>query len=209
MQITKEYIDESIRQVERGLPPDIPIVEGLSSNKVRRLLNWLCRPQGANYLEIGTHRGSTLIPALWGNQAVATCIDMWTAHPCLNNAQRVDLETNLAKHLPGREINIIEGDMFEIDLGLLIPDVNVYFYDGPHAREGQYQAFVRYNSILAPRFIALVDDWNWIEPREETMRAFIDLNYQIEAQWVLPATPSRDTERWWNGLFVAIVNKPE
>lgn len=209
MQITREYIDESIAQAELGLPADIPIVEGFSSDKVRRLLNWLCQLEGANYLEIGTHRGSTLIPALWRNEAVATCIDAWITHPCWDDTQRSDLEANLAKHLPGREVNIIEGDMFGIDLGLLIPEVNIYFYDGPHTREGQYQAFAHYDPMFAPRFIALVDDWNWIEPREETKRAFRDLGYQVEAQWELPATPScDDTERWWHGLFVAIVNKP-
>lgn len=208
IEVTRAYIDEAIKQAEAGLPPDLPVVEGLSSDRVRRLLNWLCQLEGANYLEIGTHKGSTLIPALWGNHALASCIDIWTAHPVLGNAQRVDLEANLAEHLPEREVNVVEQDMFTLSLDLLIPEVNVFFYDGPHSRKGQYQAFVHYNPIFAPRFIALVDDWNWIEPREETMRAFTDLRYRVEAQWVLPATPCRDTERWWNGLFVAIVNKP-
>lgn len=208
MQITRGYIDESIKQAELGLPADIPIVSGLSSNKVRRLLNWLCQLEGANYLEIGTHKGSTLIPALWRNQATASCIDMWTVEWCLGDARRHHLNANLAEHLPGREVNVIEGDMFEVDISLVIPNINIFFYDGPHSREGQYQAFVRYNPVFVPRFVALVDDWNWIEPREETKRAFKDLHYQVEAQWELPATPPRDTERWWNGLFVAIVNKP-
>lgn len=207
MEITREYIDEAIKQAEAGMPADLPVVEGFSSDRVRRLLNWLCQLEGANYLEIGTHKGSTLIPALWGNRALASCIDIWTAHWALGNAQRADLEANLVEYLPGREVNVVEEDMFTVDLGLLVPEVNVYFFDGPHSREGQYQAFVHYNLIFAPRFIALVDDWNCIEAREETMRAFDDLHYEVEAQWVLPATPCRDTERWWNGLFVAIVNK--
>lgn len=205
--ITKDYIDNAIQQAEAGLPVNMPEIVGFSSNKVRRLLNWLCKPFGSNYLEIGSHKGSTLIPALWNNNATATCIDMWESHPALGDAKRSDLDENLEKHLPGRYVNVIECDMFEVNLGLLIPGVNVYFYDGPHTRVGQYQAFVKYNPIFADRFVALVDDWNWIEPREETMRAFIDLHYDVEAQWELPAVPDRDIEQWWNGLFVAIVNK--
>ena len=208
MNITRDYIDEAIRQAEAGHPPDLPQVRGLSSAKVRRLLNWLCRLEGANYLEIGTHTGSTLIPALWNNpHTQASCIDMWTCEGAQGDTHREHLEANLALHLPGRAINIIEDDMFTLDLGRLIPDVNIFFFDGPHIREGQYQGFVRYDPVFARRFIALVDDWNWQEPQEETRRAFEDLRYQVEAEWELPATPPRDDARWWNGLYVAIVNK--
>lgn len=205
--VTKQYINKSIQLAERGLPADIPVVEGLSSNKVRRLLNWLCKPEGTNYLEIGVSRGSTFIPALWDNEAVGTCIDIWDSHWALTGAQRGDLEANLALHLPGRAINIIEHDMFSVDLNLIPLDVNVFFYDGPHSRKGQYQAFAYYDPVFAPRFVALVDDWNNIEAKEETRRAFKDLGYRVATEWVLPGTPPRDEARWWNGLYVAIVEK--
>lgn len=203
MQITREYINESIAQSEAGLPSGLPDLTGFSSAKVRCLLNWLCQLEGVNYLEIGTYAGSTLIPALWNNQAIASCIDNWSMY----GMQRLIFEANLAKWLPGRNVNIIEGDMFTLDTGLLIPGVNVYFYDGDHTEEGQYQGFVRYDPILAPRFIALVDDWNWDATREGTVRAFADLHYHIEAQWILPTRFVNDAETWWNGLFIAIVNK--
>jgi len=56
--------------------------------------------------------------------------------------------------------------------------------------------------------VALVDDWNNVEVKEETRRAFKDLGYKVEVEWTLPGTPPRDEERWWNGLYVAIVEKP-
>lgn len=207
MMITKGYIDEAIHQTKNGYPADVPIIEGLSSDRVRRLLNWLCK-EGTNYLEIGVHRGSTFIPALWNNDhLIAQCIDIWTAHWALNDAQRSDFEDNMALYLPGRKHNLIEGDLHTIDVGLLTPNVDVYFYDGPHNRAGQYEAFAHYDPVFANRFIAIVDDWNNVEPREETRRAFSDLRYDVEAEWVLPATPPRDIERWWNGVYIAIVNK--
>lgn len=210
MNVTKEYIDYAIQMVEAGKMADFPHVGGLTSRKVRGLLNWLCALEGANYLEIGTHKGATLVGALWGNpHTVATCIDLWTQEAAQGEICREDLEASLAEHLPGREINIIEDDMFTLDLALIPKGVNVYFYDGPHTREGQYQAFVRYDPVFAKRFVALVDDWNWEEPREETRRAFEDLRYNVEVEWQLEATPPRDDARWWNGLFVSIVNKPK
>jgi len=205
--ITKPYINKSIELAEAGLPADIPIVEGLSSNKIRRLLNWLCSADDINYLEIGVHRGSTFIPALWDNDAVGTCIDIWDSHWALKDAQRVDLETNLEEWLPGRPVNIIEHDMFTVDLTLIPPNVNVFFFDGPHDRDAQYQAFAYYDPVFADRFVALVDDWNNIESKEETRRAFKDLGYKVRAEWELPGTPCRDEARWWNGLYVAMVEK--
>jgi hypothetical protein len=92
----------------------------------------------------------------------------------------------------------------------IVPGVNVYFFDGPHDREAQYQAFARFDSIFAGRFVALVDDWNNVEAKEETRRAFEDLRYKVLAQWELPGLDkyNRDTVNWWNGLLVAIVEKP-
>lgn len=206
--IDRAYIDYAIQQAEAGKPPDLPIVPGLSSPKVRRLLNWLCKSPEANYLEIGTHMGSTLIPALWHNDhALASCIDIWAGTPDVGDTHHSDLDANLALHLPGRVVNVVEADMFTLDVGRLLPGVNVFFYDGPHTREGQYQAFAHYDLIFAPCFVALVDDWNWIEPREETWRAFTDLRYNVEAKWELKSRYTRDESEWWNGLFVAIVRK--
>jgi hypothetical protein len=62
--------------------------------------------------------------------------------------------------------------------------------------------------VFAERFVAVVDDWRWEEPRLGTRQAFSDLRYHVEAEWELPADNQRDTEKWWNRLYVAIVNKP-
>jgi len=207
--INKQYIEKAIELAKAGLPANLPIVEGLSSNKIRRLIHWLCQPAGTNYLEIGVHRGSTFIPALWSNPGtVGTCIDIWDSHWALNNAQRADLEANLALHLPGHAVNIIEHDLFSVDLNLIPPNVDVFFFDGPHDREAQYQAFAYYDRVFAPRFVALVDDWNNAEVKEETRRAIKDLRYTVEVEWQLPGTPPRDEERWWNGLWAGILRKP-
>jgi hypothetical protein len=207
------YIEKSIELAEAGLPVDIPIVEGLSSNKIRRLLHWLCKRPNTNYLEIGVHTGSTFIPALWNNpDAYGQCIDIWDqSHWALKGVKRADFEANLERWIPGRNVNIIEYDMFEVDpRGMLAYGVNVYFFDGPHDRKAQYEAFRRFNPIFAERFVALVDDWNNVEVKEETRRVFKDLRYNVLAEWELPGLDqyNRDTERWWNGLYVALVEKP-
>ena len=207
--ITKEFVEACIEKAENGLPAYIPPVSGFSSDKVRRLLNNLCSKAGTFYLEIGVHNGSTFIPALYRrSRVVATCIDNWSPHPVITENKRSTFEDNIEKYLgKDRKINIIEHDMFTVDLALIPHKINVYFFDGPHDFPAQYQAFVHYNPIFADRFIAIVDDYNWLEPRDGTQKAFKDLGYQIVFERVLPGDYNGSDKNWWNGLYVAIVDK--
>jgi predicted O-methyltransferase YrrM len=156
------------------------------------------------YLEIGIHLGSTFIPALHGNQALATCIDNWS----LDGHTRADFQANLDRFLPEREVAVIESDAFQVDLSLINQPVDVYFYDGAHDRNSQYMAFSYFNSVLADRFVVLIDDVRWPEPREETQRAIKELKYKNLWARTLPAKSTQDPDAWWDGLYVALLEKP-
>lgn len=197
-------IEHAIDEAEVGRPEGLPEVPGYSSDKVRRLLNSLCSLPDVTYLEIGTHLGSTFIPALYDNKVRATCIDNWS----LDGHTREDFQANLDLYLPGREVMVIESDAFKVHLEDIPQPIDMYFFDGPHDRASQYMAFSFFNPIFANRFVAFVDDWNYAEPREETQRAFKDLKYKVLWERLLPAKYDRDPEQWWNGLYVALLEKP-
>ena len=204
MMIEISDIEHAISEAENGRPAEFPVVPGYSSPKVRRLLNNLCSNPGAIYLEIGTHLGSTFIPALHGNESLATCIDNWS----LDGHTKADFQANLNRFLPGRDVVVIESDAFQVDLNLIDQPVDVYFYDGPHDRNSQYMAFSYFNSVLADRFVVLIDDVRWVEPREETQRAIKDLKYKNLWERTLPAKGRTDLEAWWDGLYIALLEKP-
>jgi len=204
MMIEISDIEHAISEAENGRPVGIPDVPGYSSPKIRRLLNNLCSNLGTIYLEVGTHLGSTFIPALHGNQALATCIDNWS----LDGHTKADFQANLDRFLPERDVTIIESDAFQVYLPLINQPVDVYFYDGPHDRNSQYRAFSYFNSVLAKRFVVLIDDCRWAEPREETQRAIKDLKYKNLWARTLPAKSTQDPEAWWDGLYVALLEKP-
>lgn len=205
--MTPEILQQFITEAEQGKPeltPKVVNMDGFSSPKVRRLLNRLCSQPGASYLEIGVHTGSTLIPALYGNQAAATAIDDWS----LMGAEiRKGLDSNLRRFLPKRKINLIEADCFTIDPIMVGQSINVYFYDGDHSAKAQYKAITYFAPILASRFILLVDDCNWEEPREQTKRALVDLHYTVVKSWLLPGAYNGDQAGWWNGLYVGLIEK--
>ena len=208
-----EDIQGFIDRIEAGeftLPNSVMTIEGFSSYKVRQLLNRLCSKPDTTYLEIGLHVGSTFIPALYNNPIKAAVgIDNWSLPDYFNGGdRRDDLENNLLLYTSRKiPITIIDADCFTVDLEKLPHDVDVYFYDGDHCRQAQYDAIKYFAPVLADEFILIIDDFNWAEPREETYHALKDLNYEIVHEWLLPAYHERDTEQWWNGLFVGMIRK--
>lgn len=185
------------------LPDEVLHLPGFSSPRVRRLLNALCSQTGAVYLEIGVHVGSTFIPAVYDNEAQATCIDHWKM---FTGAHEQFLK-HVAQFIPQRKINVIEGDCFAVDLSLIHSPVNVYFYDGDHCREAQRKALTYFAPVLADQFVLLVDDCNWEEPREETKKAITAQGWSEVYGELLPGAYNGDKEQWWNGLYVGLIEK--
>lgn len=208
--IEASALDVAIQAIDAqriALPFEILSIHGLSSAKVKTLLNWLCSQPDTNYLEVGVYLGSTFIPAIYGNHAQATAIDNW----CQFKGKRPQFEENLRLVMPERQVQIIDADCFGVDPRLMEHGVNVFFYDGDHSREAQHRAFVHFDPVFAPRFVAVVDDWNWQAVRDGTRAAFAELGYKIVKEWELFTTPpdnqSGDRAEWWNGLYVACLQK--
>ena len=98
---------------------------------------------------------------------------------------------------------LVENDCFAIALNQ-ISQRNIYFYDGEHGYDDQVKAFTYYNEILDDLFIAIVDDYDWVEVHTGTQDAFKRLQYQVLYEvWLPPG----DVTGWHNGLYVAVVKK--
>jgi precorrin-6B methylase 2 len=210
MSMDVKLLQQLIDDAENGkpeLPDEVLHVQGFSAPKVRRLLNALCSQPGARYLEIGTYCGSTFIPALYGNEAEAMCIDYFKGNWQQVYDSRLRFLTNTQRLIPGREFRIIDGDCFQVALEQMPREVNVYFYDGDHSHDAQYEAIKHYAPALANQFVLLVDDWNWQEARTGTQQAIEELGYTIIADHQLIGEYNGDQVGWWNGLYVALIEK--
>lgn len=204
------HLQESISRAEQGdskLSSEVLHLDGMSSPKVRHLLNNLSSREGTHYLEIGSWKGSTWISSLFGNAhsiASATAIDNWI----LFNPREIFWE-NCSRYLEeGLSYRVLEEDCFQVDLSLFSHPINLYFYDGEHRPIDQEEAFTYFNPVLDNLFIAIVDDWNFPGVPEGTRSAFEKLGYTILFERVLPANGNGDLENWWNGLYVALIRKP-
>jgi hypothetical protein len=204
------YVDAAIQMALAGYPEYLPPVPGFSSSKVRRLLNWLCKMDGTHYLEIGTHRGSTFIPALYHNPYTkGTCIDNFSlvqdpivADVLVDNIQKW-LNSGLEEH-----IRIINQDCFAVNVSTITPPVNVYFYDGDHSLDAQIKAFTYFNSCFADTFVAVVDDANYsAEVMVGTAQAWQQLGYKILKRWDLAGDYNGSEAGFWNGIILAVLSK--
>lgn len=205
--MTPDLLHQLITEADNGLPalPDAVLnVQGYSAPKVRRLLNALCSQPGAIYLEIGVCYGSTFIPAIFGNEAQATCIDHWE----MFKGSRALFDANVARLIPDRAFTALQGDCFSDEIKAQAPrGVTVYFYDGAHDRDSHYQALMQYAPMMADQFVLIIDDWNWSEPNHGAKQAFSEWAYKSIAEHNLPGAYNGDQAEWWNGLYVGLFQK--
>ena len=191
------------------LSPDILLLEGMSSPKVRHFLNNII-DQNSRYLEIGTWKGSTFISALYNNNPeYHVGIDNWQQFNSSNSVMK-EFFDNCNRFL-GYAPNFIQTDCFNISpIDFKIENINVYFYDGAHQELDQYNAVAHYYSSLANEFILIVDDYNDDFVVSGTKRAIYELKLIVKYEQILPAkriNASGNPFEWWNGLYVAHLQK--
>jgi hypothetical protein len=182
----------------------------MSSPKVRHFFNNVVRGVGedARYLEIGLWKGSTFISALYNNNyKYAVGIEDFSQF----GSPKAECLKNLKEYLnaPNEKTELIVDSYINV-IPTIDKKFNIYFYDGNHSNENQIVAFELVNKNLDTNFVMIVDDWNWVGVRESTWKVIKKLNYKLPRFWELYADASkgkRDLKNWWNGLFVAVVEK--
>lgn len=188
---------------------DIINMEGMSGIKTRHFYNNLLNTENARYLEIGTWKGSSVCSAMCGNKATVVCIDNWSQF----GGPKAEFLVNFEKFKGENDATFIEDDCYKVDVSLL-PKFNIYMYDGNHDNESHYNALLHYYNCLDDVFIFIVDDWNWEEVRNGTIKSIKKLNLkvlyekEIRLTWDNSHTPRDQAfQTWHNGIYVAVLQK--
>ena len=181
----------------------------MSGTKTRHFYNNLLNSDDARYLEIGTWKGSSVCSAMCNNQAKVICIDNWSEF----GGPKSEFLVNFEKFKGKNHATFIENDCYKVDVSVL-PKFNIYMYDGNHSNDSHYMALLHYYDCLDDVFIFIVDDWNWDDVRDGTYKSIQQLQLkilyekEIRLTWDNSHTNqplAKDT--WWNGLYVAILQK--
>lgn len=203
-----DFVEQCIQAAERlesGLSTAVLEMPGLSSPKVRHLLNNLCRRPGTRYLEVGVCKGSTFVSALFGNRdtiVAADAVDNFSQF----DATRPAFEANCEVHLAETSFQLHESD-FRTVCPSLQPPVSTYFYDGNHSVDDQRDGLLHFWPCLAGVFVLIVDDWNWPDVKNGTFEGIAKSGGRLVQSWELPAAFNGDMQEWWNGVFVAVLQK--
>lgn len=188
---------------------DIMNMQGMTGIKTRHFYNNLLNMKDARYLEIGTWKGSSVCSGMYNNKATVVCIDNWSEF----GGPKDEFLVNFNTYKGYNNARFIESDCYQVDISTL-PKFNIYMYDGNHTENSHYRALQHYYDCLDDVFIFIVDDWNWKDVREGTVKSIEQLNLkvlyerEIRLTWDESHTPHplADTT-WWNGIYVAILQK--
>ena len=212
MDYYKHLIDTAFQNAENNISKitqDIVLMGGMSGTKTRHFYNNLLNTENARYLEIGTWKGSSVCSAMCGNKATVVCIDNWSEF----GGPKDEFLVNFNKFKGENQATFIESDCYSVDVSIL-PKFNIYMYYGNHSHDSHYKALSHYYNCLDDVFIFVVDDWNWKDVRDGTISSIQKLNLEvlyekeIRLTWDNSVTPEPElSQTWWNGIYVAILQK--
>lgn len=212
---TIDSLDKSAMKKSNFIEDNFDI-EGLSSNRVRHFLNNLCSIDNSVYLEIGSHTGSTFIPAVMGNKVESYAVDSFEEQNI--SPARDDLKWNPVKN-PKKDLlenikryNINNTIVFncratELTHFNFVNEPNILFYDGSHDFEEQYINLNHIIKLMSDTFILVVDDANFKDVIPSIKKTIKDKNLTplYENQILTPII--EDSTSWWNGLFIGVFKK--
>ena len=146
-------------------------VPAMSGVKIRHLLNNLGSCDHLRHLEVGCHKGGTLVAANYGNQMLSShAVDNWSGFAQEGVSRREFLRWT-SELLPRCRLTVCEQD-FATLTQIEVPDpIGFYFYDGDHSEAASRAALTTLYPLLADEFVYCVDDWNWDGPKNGTVQA--------------------------------------
>jgi len=195
---------EDANNLQSKINQEALLIGGYTSDKIRHLLNNLAGIS-THYLEIGSHRGATLISALSNHLFMpSAAIDNFSE---LDDDKTVENEllNNIDKFLPYQKPVIYKQDCFSV-IDNLLPQIedkkfDLYLYDGNHSYESQKKALTYFIDCMADEFIFCVDDYNWHDVSTGTQDAIKELGLTVLFERALVTT------EWWNGFAIFLLKK--
>ena len=194
------------------LTSEILSIDGMSGNKTRHLYNNICSLNGANYLEIGTWKGSSFISALYGNDINSIAIDNWVEF----NGPKDEFISNVDKFCPDRKFKFIEKDCFKIaddEIKSVYDSIDIYLFDGAHDYESQRKAITYYKHLFSKYVIIIIDDFRsdtpaWANVKKGTYDGIEEsglvIHHKIE---IITHQESSGPSEYWNGFGLFVCEK--
>lgn len=229
VKLTQEFVEAALELADKGqskINERERELFGLSSPRVKALLNNLCCLKGTNYLELGVYRGSTLISALFGNpECKAVGVDnfryderepkRWAPENDIWHNVKSQLEANLDRYdnpnlsVNNANINIIQDDFQQIDWSTQ-PKFNLVFFDITPTNEDVYDAFfTKVVPSLSQDSVVVFSNYSNQKHAKELDSVLLKYSDKVEVQWSKHRISGglSDFTQYYSGILIVGLKK--
>ena len=131
-----DHVRRSIDAAEAGrsrLDEHAFAVPAMSGVKIRHLLNNIGSHEHLRHLEVGCHKGGTLVAANYGNRLLSShAVDNWSEF-AQDGVSRSEFLRWTSELLPRTRLTICEQDFATLTRREVPDPISFYFYDGDHS----------------------------------------------------------------------------
>ena len=203
--LTKVVAEELVNSVNYVNDMKVP---GLTSKRVQNLLFGLGR-HVSKYLEVGSAMGATASAVGYNEHLEVNCVDNWKVdiQPQQNifilpDNTKASFD-NHTKHI--KNLRVFHTDIQQLDT-TQISGVELFFYDGPHDVETTKNSLIKVKDCLADTAILIFDDANWTDSVRGAEEGIRDCGFNVLYSKLI-LNEVEDKDMWWNGLYIAVVQK--
>lgn len=227
--ITEAFVDAALELSDGGIAKISDRereIFGLSSVRLRSLLNNLCHKDDTNYLELGVYKGATLISAMYGNpKTKAVGVDNYkyderepkkfAAEGTIWENIKSQLHDNLRRYEdPDMAVNVnnltmIEADFQTVDLSKHAK-FDVCFFDINPASVAEYDAFFEHIvPSLKTESVIVFSNYSNDKNAKELDAAFVRHADKLEITWKRHRISGglSDATQYYSGILIAGVKR--
>ena len=137
--------------------------------------------------------------------SAATAIDNWEERKYPQ--AEVEFRANVSHHLADYtdRLTILKANCLTIDPLSIRRPVTVFYYDGDH--ENTEEGTARFFTCLADSAIIMLDDWNRRNIQADWRRAVKQGKISIIKEWVLDSPGRFQSNGWWEGFYIAAIER--
>ena len=208
-------VDEKISLVAKALVDSVNDckvndIEGLTSERTKKLLHSLGK-LSTSYLEIGVLNGATFCSVLKDNVLNAYAIDDWKNIVQASNGS-TNIQSNKEKFVENvqtfkgnNKVKLFDSHFLDVDK-TNIDYIDFMFYDADHSEDLTRASVTYFSDKFVDNTILVFDDANFDGVVSGALKGIEDSGLKILYQKII-LNEIEDSEQWWNGLLIVVVER--